>query len=814
MAKADRNSSSDYYPSSNTYPDPSEHQNNHNTPERNEVSGTGVSQQSKEKEKSNDHTTTRGGVKIPKLQTKLVTQDRDNLPQFSLSRVSNSGQYSTGTGAPGPKPEILIGMPGSPSSKATSPRQQQDTSDKPLSPRHQQTQSLDTSLPASPRKMFGQGPVPQSSRSLRYEKNDSTQKNTGSLSPRDVASPSVRVTDTHDTVLATTVTNSKAPVKSAEASQLINPDDLLTLLEQDLTTNPQSNKPKTDPSADDVTKIVRVRARVSSRMLGEAPPVSPRSAQWARGKPTTADRMMASTGASATSRSSAISTTAQLYSKATLDLLKQGNPESIKSIARIDPHIAAADMPKTLRPFYVSGSQASFPIAPLLRQLYKTDLEGTQQWKNAEHLTKDAIKRCDRSIQFGETAGPRKDHEIAKLKPLAETVINTLFPAETNSTTTEARQSVRRLSQSFLTNDFVNNILFAVDQSVIERCQADDSLKIGDINATRYAIFFDLILTRMTLPMLIKLFPEIPNQSQIWMQSALRESLKNAMPSIATDFFEQSLKAMPEKHRSFINQKAKQEEVFLRKAQEDFREKRIAEIKAKSNSSRQMNYYNAIADQKKRRDYTKNNKALYDKVLGDLNTESLDDAVADLIGREITKKLKNYDQLQTIDQIKQDLLSIFNSLPKDKVGNELRTISQGLNEQVGEETNTRVRRRTVAFNVDLVPQWFAELGDNISNFGDQTIIHQAVIETFNYEEPMANSSMTTTTTTTNSPTTTTTTTTTTTNTTTTTTTPTRTTTTAPSVALSQAMKAGTDGQVPDLTTVSSFFDDVNEEFDT
>jgi hypothetical protein len=93
MAKADRNSSSDYYPSSNTYPDPSEHQNNHNTPERNEVSGTGVSQQSKEKEKSNDHTTTRGGVKIPKLQAKLVTQDRDNLPQFSLSRVSNSGQY-------------------------------------------------------------------------------------------------------------------------------------------------------------------------------------------------------------------------------------------------------------------------------------------------------------------------------------------------------------------------------------------------------------------------------------------------------------------------------------------------------------------------------------------------------------------------------------------------------------------------------------------------------------------------------------------------------------------------------------------------
>ena len=140
------------------------------------------------------------------------------------------------------------------------------------------------------------------------------------------------------------------------------------------------------------------------------------------------------------------------------DLLKQGKPESIKSLARIDPHIAAVDMPQNLISCYVSGSQTSFPIAPLLRQLYKAELEGTQQWKNAEQLTRHAITQCDPAIPFGETTGFRKENETIKIKPLAETIIDALFPASTHSTSTGNKLPARRLSDSFLTKDFVDHI--------------------------------------------------------------------------------------------------------------------------------------------------------------------------------------------------------------------------------------------------------------------------------------------------------------------------------------------------------------------
>ncbi len=169
MSKADLNSSSGYYPSSNTYPDTSDHQSNNNASDRNEVSENRIAQQNKEKEKSSSNTTTRNGIAIPKLQTKLVAQDSGSLSQYSSSIASNTSQHSSGTGAPGPKPEILIGMPVNPFAKASSPRPRQDTSDQPISPRQQQTQSSDTSMPASPRKLLSQGPVPKSFRSPRNE---------------------------------------------------------------------------------------------------------------------------------------------------------------------------------------------------------------------------------------------------------------------------------------------------------------------------------------------------------------------------------------------------------------------------------------------------------------------------------------------------------------------------------------------------------------------------------------------------------------------------------------------------------------------
>ena len=341
-------------------------------------------------------------------------------------------------------------------------------------------------------------------------------------------------------------------------------------------------------------QIMRIRTRVSSRLLGEdsLSPRTPRSAEWTRVRPTTSDRSLAVNRNDHAPGAQLIADAVKFYSTATLALLQEGKPESIKSLGRKDPEIAAKDMPDRLKSFYLYKAAKAFPVAPLLRQLFKASLEATSQWQTAEKLIRQAISLCNPAIPFGEGDKAIKEKEFSKFKLLAEAAINALFPATKNSSDPSDTDQIRRLSDSLLTRDFVHQVLLVVDNDVIERCKKDPQLSIEDINKIRYTVAFDLIFTRILCPMMARRFPEIPNQSQAWLQSALGDALKNAMPGVTKDFFEQSMKAMPEQHRSFFEKKAKQEEEAAVKKSEKIREQRIAALREKSASSKNMNYYN------------------------------------------------------------------------------------------------------------------------------------------------------------------------------------------------------------------------------
>lgn len=721
MAYPSNYTSSSAYSSSSAYTNTSDNQSGSETNQRKDIpeqNRTGSNSH-----QTSQHVITPKGVKIPRLALRSSPQASDNAP------------VSPTRGTPGQKPQLLPGMPGLPLSPATSPRQATST-----------RASETPSSPTSPRRQLPGQPTPRRLPTERNLKIEVTPADATGTSPRPVpGSPSTistsnsNITKTDDDVdtsallklleetdLSTDAPRSKPTVdRESERSQ--------PATSSDMSANPAAN-PLPNPAAGGL-QVVRIRARVNSRALAEglSAPVTPRSAEWSRTRPATSERTMRSPRANATARQKQVADAAKLYSKATLSLLKEGKPETIKSLGRKDPEIAAADMPDSLKPFYLSKTLKSFPVAPLLRQLFKKDMESTGPWQEAEKLTRQAIVLCDASIPFGVNRAV-KEREMTKFKPLADQVIVDLFPATGNISDKAESDPIRALHGSFLTNDFVQQLLMTVDAEVIERCATDESLSVKEINDIRYTVFFDLIFTRVVMPMISRLFPEFPNQSQTWLLSALGDSLKNVMPHLGKDFFEQSRKFMPESHRTFLEKKAKQEEEDAVKKNEKIREQRIAALKGQSIAGKSQKYYDKIADQKRQRDNNKKNAALYDQLIEWLNVEWLDNRMASLIEKEISKKLREYDGVKPVDHIRNDLLSILKKIPSNELTEEISVIITNLAAEVKKDTDSRIQRMTVAFDASLLQGLIDDPTIRSSAFGDDTFIDFAMIETFTADE--------------------------------------------------------------------------------
>ena len=714
MAQPSNYTSSSAYASSSAYTETSDNQTGGDATGRKDTPDQNLSA-SGDASKSQSMVTTKSGVKIPLLKIKAPPQE-GGLSALPVPVASDQTPASPERGAPGPAPLILPGMPGLPLRQATSPRSGMKPPAVPQSPVSAAPDSAYLQ-PASPRKKLAAPPTPRRL-PTRGDLDSSPGKATGSLSPR--AQPVIPTNITTASVTADITTAQSNPMPSASVPA--SPADSPLL------------------SPDGHVQIMRIRTRVSSRLLGEEPlsPRTPRSADWTRVAPTTSTRSLAVTTNPHVPRAQLVAEAVKFYSSATLELLTEGKPESIKSLGRKDPEIAAKDMPDSLKSLYQYKAAKSFPVAPLLRQLFKATLEAAPQWKKAEKFISQAISQCNPEISFGDGDKTVKEKEIARFKPLAEAAIDALFPVTKTTGETKDDGQIRKLSDSLLTRDFIVQVLLAVDSDVIERCKKDPQLSIDDINKIRYNVAFDLIFTRILLPMIARRFPAIPNQSQAWLQSALAECLKNAMPEIARDFFERSMKTMSEQHRSFFEKKAKQEEEEAVKKGEKIREQRIAALKEKSVSSRNMNYYNAIADQKKRREYTKKNSAIFDQLVSALNAEQLDSKLANLLEKEISRKLKDYDGLKTLDHIRNDLLSMMKKLPENDVSQPVRAFIIKLAKEVDADTAKRIKGRTVAFDPRLL-QDLVELSDMLTpSVGDQTFIDYAMIETF-HDEPSSGS---------------------------------------------------------------------------
>lgn len=490
-------------------------------------------------------------------------------------------------------------------------------------------------------------------------------------------------------------------------------------------------------------QYMRVRVRINSKVLAENAPssISPRSHNGSTIKTTTSDQIISIAKKTNVPREKIVADTVRMYSKSTLENLKPGKADSIKTIARMDPSITAEEMPETLKAFYVSTSKKSMPISPLLRNLYKASFRNTAHWKNALTLAKEAIEKCNPKISIAENDESIKKSEKEKLQPLANAIVDALLPVAANVEKNPDDISLRYLDESILTKDFIENVIFVVDQNIITACKKDPELSVKEINDIRYFMLVDLIATRMLAPMLGNLFPDHPSQSHIWLQSALLFSLKKALPGIAKDFFDRSVKEMPSHLSSFLDQKARQEEENSAKERNKNYYQQFSTLKEKSNSMRNTNYYEKLISVKDRRVYTGKNSAMFEKLVEQLTLAKAGDEVMNFIQRQISQKLRAYMEEQKIDQIRFDLLSILhgsltallkkqNAIPPD-----LTAAIQDLSRQVAFDKDSSVQKRTVAFSEDVIHDFGNQLiQESQTVIPDEEYIDFAMFETFHLDQ--------------------------------------------------------------------------------
>lgn len=646
------------------------------------------------------HTTTKSGVKIPLL--KSLSPEKTGTETQGM--ISPTVIVQSESGAPGPKPIPLPGMPGLPVSARASTRKEEDSLVVPTSPFKTPRRLPSPGRGSSP-SIPGTRPPPSPRRKevSTLPKADALQMLNSSaeefektinllsaslLSFRDEKSP-------QQPLLA-----QSTPAQAANSSSSASPTDMNTL---------EVSMP-----------VVQIR-RLSFRMKQPDQPETPRKKEWSAAAPSTADRMIRPVHNSATERPKVISEAAKAYSLALSENLFSKGKDIPTTIGRDDTKLPYSAMPGTLKPYYAkksaNSSQDSVPLAPLLRTLFKSQLESTSHWKKALLELASAGTLYDQSLSMDESNQDILENEKNKLSPAAEKIINILFPSSDSG-----KGTLRRLNSGIFSKNFLNDVIFKIDHEFVNNCKFNSSLSIKDINNLRCAILMDVMVSTFLEPLLLQKFPKVPSKSQLLMQSLLISNLKKAVNEMASDFLEKSQENMSADLKKFFQDKsikeqklAAEEEKRVKEEQRQTAMDRFSMLHGRgTKSTRDLQNFQKLRDARDRPSYFKHNRELFEKEIVKYGLDNVGESLGNFVGKEMRKWLDTYSRMQDVSEIRAELLASLklyaHELEKSggKPDATLQKAIDDLTLVVARDVQDGVARRIVAYDSNLLDQIASE----------------------------------------------------------------------------------------------------------
>ncbi len=249
--------------------------------------------------------------------------------------------------------------------------------------------------------------------------------------------------------------------------------------------------------------------------------------------------------------------------------------KTVTTVGRQDCAILVLHLPQILMPYVEKKSEKFVKSEKLMQSLFAEDIKSGNPWKEFEKIYAE-IKEKDSSTlyEFGEV--DEKKIAVAKsmLKPFSDRIAEVFFGRE-------------KLVLNFPLPKEVINFLLTSDHAFYKKLMNSSGaskLLMDDIDKARFSFINNLLVTRLLQPLIVSKLSSPATQLEIWFQSAILDSLQEAITVFSEDFFDVSFSKASEDLRINAIKRIKDEEREKKEADLERAKARFSEMRL--NSSR------------------------------------------------------------------------------------------------------------------------------------------------------------------------------------------------------------------------------------
>ena len=247
--------------------------------------------------------------------------------------------------------------------------------------------------------------------------------------------------------------------------------------------------------------------------------------------------------------------------------------KTVTTVGRQDCAILVLHLPQILMPYVEKKSEKFIKSEKLMQCLFSEGIKSGNLWKEFESIYAE-IKEGNslRLYEFGETDPNKIAAAKSMLKPFSDRIAEVFFGRE-------------KLVFNFPLPKEIINFLLTSDHAFFKKLidsSGVSQLSMDDIDKARFSFINNLLVTRLLQPLIISKLSSSATQLELWFQSAILDSLQEAIITFSEDFFDVSFSKAPENLRSNAIKRIKEEEHEKKEADLQRAKARFSEMRLKS----------------------------------------------------------------------------------------------------------------------------------------------------------------------------------------------------------------------------------------
>lgn len=249
--------------------------------------------------------------------------------------------------------------------------------------------------------------------------------------------------------------------------------------------------------------------------------------------------------------------------------------KTVTTVGRQDCAILVLHLPQILMPYVDKKSEKFIKSEKLMQSLFAEDIKSGNAWHEFEKIYAEIIVSDFKNIyEFGEVDPNKIAAAKSMLKPFSDRIAEVFFGRE-------------KFVLSFPLPKEIINFLLTSDHAFFKKLidsSGVSELSMDDIDKARFSFINNLLVTRLLQPLIVSKLSSPATQLEIWFQSAILDSLQEAVTTFSEDFFEIAFSKAPENLRTNAIKRIKDEELEKKEANLERAKARFSEMRL--NSSR------------------------------------------------------------------------------------------------------------------------------------------------------------------------------------------------------------------------------------